>query len=476
MRASLSHADLPDLQGVLVHGYGHLHTGCVLLCQVGTDRSKAARAHLGALGLTNVETARQAKGEAIEAARRKSFTNVAFTHTGLAALGVSPATLDSFPREFVEGMATDARGRLLGDVGPSHHDSWQWGGKTNPVHVALLLYAADASALAAHRAGVMGAAEAAGLRVVKMIETVTLPRRQEHFGFRDGIAQPVMKGSRDSSPYQGDEIAPGEILLGHQDEFGETSHVPGDNAFGRNGTYLVMRQLEQDVAGFWRFCRANAEDDADAIRLAAKMVGRWPSGAALARFPDKDPGPKEKVAHGVRAADDNAFQYSSDMAGARCPLGSHVRRSNPRDGFAQVPKDSLTMVARHRMIRRGRPYGQPLGGEAEPASYLKVLEDASRFGTDRGILFACFNASLERQFEFVQQQWCENPKLAGAVNGPDPLIGSQRAPCGPVGFTLQGKAGEPARRVLGIPRFVTVRGGAYLFLPSLRAVRGLGEG
>jgi Dyp-type peroxidase family len=450
---------LDQIQGIVLSGYGHLAEARFALLTVHRDRAPDARRFLAGLKLTSVSVASERK-------QSVPLLNVAFTHAGLAALGLDAAMLDDFPRDFVEGPTHEARARLLGDQGESRPAEWIWGSPTtDPIHVALLIYAHHGIDSICDQT--LREAVAAGLGVASCLTTIRLPRRQEHFGFRDGIGQPLVVGSHDVGP-QGNFVAAGEMFLGHENAFGETAHVPG--AFARDGSYLVLRQLEQDVPGFWAFCRQHAPTDGEAVRLASQMVGRWPSGFPLVKHPPVD-GSSDPEGHGV--TDDDAFGYAEhDPQGMRCPFGSHVRRSNPRDSIvAGSPEESLKVTSRHRIMRRGRAYGAPFCPDAEPTSYLEAL-GAPDPNANRGLHFLCFNASIEQQFEFVQRQWCNNPKLAGAVNGADPLIGDHRPLAGaPPTFSIQRET--TAERVTIPKRFVRTRGGAYLLMPTIGAVASL---
>ncbi len=450
---------LHELQGIVLHGYGHLYEARFVLLSIRPGRAKDARRFLASLKLTTAATA------ARKAAEPGPFVNVAFTHRGLEALGLDSALLDNFPRDFVEGPTTEARARLLGDQGESRPSEWLWGAPAKaPVHAVLLAYAhRDIDSVCDD---VLRDAADAGFEQVERLETIRLPRRQEHFGFRDGIAQPTI------GAVPGNAVAAGEILLGHKNAFGEPAHVPGapKSAFALNGTYAVLRQLEQDVRGFWSFCRAQGSSDGDAVRFASQMVGRWPSGAPLVKHAPADGDPRTDA-----ASNDNDFEYAmADAKGLRCPFGAHIRRSNPRDwGTASSAKECRTVVSRHRIIRRGRAYGSPLCPDAEPLSYLKAL-DAPDPRPNRGLHFLCFNANIEQQFEFVQRQWCNNPKFAGLVNGVDPLIGDHRRLAGEEpAFSIQREL--TAERVKMPARFVRTRGAAYLFMPTVRAVASLAE-
>jgi Dyp-type peroxidase family len=370
-------------------------------------------------------------------------------------------------------MASARRTRILGDSGPSNPERWRWGGPTTQVHVLLLIYAGDEAEQKRQESRWIPPATS-GLAEVATHEAGRQPDAREHFGFMDGIGQPVVAGSgrynrQRQRTGHATEIAAGDFALGYTNEYGVRSPGPtvspdddgegrlppaedgtGRHDLGRNGSYLVFRQLAQDVAGFWRFVRAAGplvwpDDPQAAVRLASKVVGRWPSGSPLVLHPDADGG-----------AIDNDFTYApTDSLGLKCPLGAHVRRANPRDALGPDPKAALASVRRHRLLRRGRSYGHR-------------LEDLSQDdGRERGLHFICLNADLERQFEFVQQTWVDNPVFAGLYRETDPLLGQGES--GDRTFTVQ--AQPLRRRVPGLGRFVTVRGGAYFFLPGIRALR-----
>jgi len=495
---------LADIQGLIVWGYGHVPEARFLLFRVDAAPPELRR-WLGSLPLNS------AAAQTFTDAASEPLVNIAFSCAGLRELGVSEELCSRFSTAFFEGSDEPYRTRVNGDVGPSAPERWEWGSPANPVHVVLLVYASTKASVVRHASELVERAEAHGLGLVAVLEGTTLPGRKEHFGFRDGIAQPTIQGSG-RAELAGNTVAAGEFLLGHRDGYGNVTHSPvsplGFNA-GRNGSYLVLRQLEQDVDAFWRYCESNGESDP--ILLASKMVGRWPSGAPLVRHPQRDP--KDD-----RFSDDDNFSYiandeDNDRYGARCPFGSHVRRSNPRDwALAESRDESLRLANLHRIIRRGRPYGDPLyrdtsvpevisaasaKGEARPApaagpaapaattsaeaapSRLALL--ASPAAGRRGLSFLCFNANIERQFEFIQQQWCNNPKFAGLVSDPDPLLGAAREPADwnldGLGFTIQSdaKTGVEAR-CERLQLFVKVVGSGYFFMPSIPAVRLLAAG
>jgi deferrochelatase/peroxidase EfeB len=244
-----------------------------------------------------------------------------------------------------------------------------------------------------------------------------------------------------------------------------------------NGTFVVYRQLQQNVAGFWRYLQSesvrvkNVADPKFMIWLAAKMVGRWPSGAPLAAAPVHDD---------PQLRDFDEFLYAEhDPRGLACPLGAHIRRTNPRDFVrAAAPLESLHMTSRHRLLRRGKPYGPDLFDltvldHPNDAASLRIILDMEDDGRSRGIHLFCINTSIKSQFEFVQQAWVNNPHFNGLSGNRDPLIGDNDT----AGDSSMHVPHQPVSLITDpLPRFVTVRGGAYLFMPGLRALRFLAEG
>ena len=471
---------LDNVQGIILKGYGHMPEARFLLFRV-QKPGVALRAWLGALPITSAAAASRTVNPP------EPLVNLAFTYDGLQAIELDPALCARFSTPFVQGSHDPYRARVNGDMGASSPSGWSWGSADNPVHVLLMIYAKSEASLRTFVDRYTRDAEQAGLALVESLEGTTLPGRKEHFGFRDGIAQPVVEGCG-GAELPGNTIAAGEVLLGHKDGYGNVTHSPSSTcgfAFGYDGSYLVFRQLEQDVAGFWRYCaehRAEHRAKETAIEVASKMVGRWPSGASLIRHPTCDP-------KDARFIDEDDFSYlgnnqDNDRYGAHCPFGAHIRRANPRDWqLGETPEESLRLANLHRIVRRGRPYGAPLATSAHPEDMIQVAKAASDSGKTvrRGLQFLCFNANIERQFEFIQQQWCNNPKFAGLNSDADPLLGNQRTPAelgtDPASFALQSdvKTGLSAR-CTGMQNFVRVVGSAYFFMPSLAAVRLLHQG
>ena len=458
-----------DVQGLAVRGFGKLPFARYLLGEIADPHR--ARAWLRSLA-AQVNTG--ASREACEA------LNVAFTPSGLAKLGLGAETLGLFSMEFLDGMTAEHRRRVLGDTDDSAPEGWSWGAPGGaPLDILLLVYAQSPAALDNALEVRDLALEGGGIRLVRSLETAELDDR-EHFGFRDGVSQPSFEGLG-PAPAAGD-VRAGELLLGHRNEYKRFTPrplVPGSadpqrilspdaegsekRDLGRNGTYLVFRQLTQDVHSFWSFCEQATRrsdgtiDEPARVRLAAKLVGRWPGGAPLTLAPESDD-PELSQA--------NDFGYfHSDRDGLRCPIGAHIRRANPRDSLDPDPgsRRSVEVNKRHRLLRRGRKYGALL---PRPDLLSAGVEEIWR-DEDRGLHFIALAANISRQFEFVQHTWINDPRFGGLADQPDPLM----SPAPPGGRTFTVQATPVRRRYSGLPRFVEVRGGAYFFLPSVRALR-----
>jgi deferrochelatase/peroxidase EfeB len=481
-----------DVQGLVRFGYGDLTEACFYLLEV-QDRV-AARAWLSSRSVTSaVKVPRSEKPE--------KALQVAFSWDGLKALGIPP-TVEGLSLEFISGMAGDeSRSRRLGDVDASAPSTWSWGGPGRAPHVLVMLYA-RAGRLESWKQEIRGGTWMTAFRET-LLSTSNLDN-VEPFGFRDGISQPELDWEQRRTT-GGNEVrftnrlALGEFLLGYPNEYGKYTERPlvamrddpqgilpiveGDSGrrdFGRNGTYLVFRDIRQDVRSFWRFLDAQAGGDRTVRdHLGAAMVGRTKTGEPLVALADH-----EIDGTGGKEAAANRFTYDADHAGTRCPIGAHIRRANPRTG--DYPAGTTGLVSRllrllgfggrgfeddliasarfHRILRRGREYGPGLS----PEDALLPGRDE-----DRGLRFICLNANIGRQFEFVQNAWIMGTKFAGLTEERDAIIGSrQPIPGCPAtdNFSIP-REGGVARRIAGIPAFVTVRGGGYFFLPSLRALR-----
>ena len=432
--------NLDDVQGLVYSGYKRHPFAGFVFAQLGDDTARS-RAWLGGVTVSTADRA--------EHAAHGPRIQLALSATGLAALGVPAAALDALPQELKLGMA--ARARVLGDT-PA---AWTLGAPGERLDVLVMGYATTEAELAALLAEHRGTLEAAGA-TVRPDELAAPFAAREHFGFADGLSQPFVPGVH-AEPRPGqDPIAVGEMLLGYPNAYGKLPRGPrwGDFDLGANGTYLVFRKLGQDVAALWTWLAARARElGCTPELLGAKLVGRWPDGTPIVLSPDaEDPA--------LAAA--NAFDYLGvDPDGLRCPIGSHVRRANPRDARGGSAGDSREVVARHRILRRGRSFGPPL-----PIADARTGNDDGRA---RGLYFISLQASIARGFEFIQQTWLDSPGFHGLAGEPDPIVGPGGCP-----FTIPD---DPLRlRLHDLPRVVTTWGGGYFMLPSRSALARIAAG
>ena len=372
---------------------------------------------------------------------------VALSFQGLKALGVPEESLATFPPEFQQGMA--ARAAELGDVGENAPEHWEKPLGSQDVHLVVSGLAPDSARLeAAVRYARDAIRDLAGVVPIWQQHVHAAADLRNRFGFADGIGHPAVEGTGipGTNPHEA-PLKAGEFVLGYEDETHSIAPIPQPEVLGLNGTYAVFRKLHTRVAAFRQYLRQRAKDRSEEEWLAAKIVGRWPSGAPLALASDKD-----NPELGADPKRNNAFMFGDDPSGLKSPIGSHVRRMNPRDSAI------VGEVRLHRMIRRGTNYGPPL-----PPG---VLEDD---GADRGLLFAFVGAHLDRQFEFVQREWANDGRFIGAPAEKDPLVSEIDGR----EFTIPK---QPIRRHLkGLPAFVVNRGGEYCFMPGLRALRWLAD-
>jgi len=403
----------------------------------------AGRAWLAAI-LDRVPSVEQVRKSVKE---DQSWISVAFTWNGLRTLGLGETSLASFPEEFRQGMAS--RADILGDEGTHHPTNWVGGLGTGKVHAIAVLFARDSKererSVAAHRELVE---RCDGVEVLSFIDLEATPPFEyahDHFGYRDRLSQPVVEGSGDEpTPGSGAPLKPGEFILGYPDENGPPAGLPQPPELVRNGTYMAYRRLEEHVGKFRDFLREHGKTPEGEELLAAKLMGRWRSGAPLVQNPDKD-----DPAMGADPQRNNDFNYKEqDPLGYAVPLGSHIRRMNPRDTAANMN--------RRRMIRRGGTYGSHLP-EGTPDD-----------GVERGIAAFVICGSLVRQFEFAQNVWVNDRNFHELGNERDPFVGSHDG-------TFEYKIPKrPVRKTIkGLPAFTTCRGGEYFFLPGLKGLRHL---
>ena len=440
----------------------------------------------------------------------KRVTILSLAASGLKKLGLSEQTRAMFPMAFLQGMAHPVRSAMLADTGDDKPSTWMWGAGDNVPDAAVLAYAVNDAELHESVRMIEAGIAAQGGRIAHKIMLATRPKPDpnvkrskfapEPFGFADGMSQPVIRGTK-RWMREADKIHtvdPGEFLLGYPDNRGfmppsptvratedpenlltvifprhsdsvrqpdfSASGANADRDFGRSVTFLVIRQLEQDVAAFNGYLADAASKYAGHSGvpkelttpkqieewIGAKMVGRWRDGTSLVRYPHR-PGSGWNGERDVEP--DNEFLFGKeDPQGQRCPFGAHIRRGNPRESMVPGSDEQLAIVNRHRILRMGR--GFDASGSGDP--------DA----TKKGLLFMCLNGDIERQFEFIQQTWAMAQQFHGLENEVDPIL------------TRGGKTGrmtiptpEAPLLVQGFKDFVRVRGGGYFFIPGKRALR-----
>lgn len=452
----------PDIQGIFFRGYVKLDKAAYGFFRI-TDRAAFQRWLGQMLAEDTITTAKDRQ----PAEGVKNRMNIAFTAEGMQALLAAGYLGETYDHAFAAGITDPQRNRILGDVDSNDPKHWDWGGK-EAVHGVLMSFAPTEEI--AKDCLLTALCTENGADCTHTTYGHLEPEQREPFGFKDGVSQPVIAGTKRAKALQSRNpkeaklsiVPAGELLMGYEDGTGTLPRTPATSAgldpeglldphpewhdrrdLGKNGSYLVFRQLQQHTTEFWDYVNATAtgEGEDTPTKLAEKMIGRGIDGEGLA--PGK---------HDTRATN-NDFDFTDDRDGHYCPIGSHVRRGNNRAVNIASATKSLDVTLRHRILRRAR-----------------IFKDADGA---TGLQFICFNASIERQFEFVQSAWCNNSFFQGLQQEVDPIIGTPRAARLGVEdvdrFTIQR---SPYRRVLEkLPQFVTVRGGGYFFMPGLQALR-----
>jgi len=493
-----------DIQSIVFGGLGFMRFGTCLLFQLSEDRNAAQNWLKQIMPDIAFNDGHRLQRDAVIIA--------ALGPHALAKLNLPEACVTQFPAAYLDGMAAPDRARILGDVGDNAAGNWRWGRETPDV--ALLVYGTSPHAVAQLNDRVTKAAVQLGHTRRHQIDLREIPenkKNEEPFGFVDGVSQPVIRGTyralRSNDPIH--RVEAGEFVLGYPDNHG--NHPPGprlsplldpDNRLpiaaasddftsnivdqprevGRNGTFLVIRQLEQNVAAFDDYCRQEAERlkdrlpppyEVNADFIAAKLVGRWKDGSSLARYPYRSrtmdaqakvplkgmSRPQSALGEtnaidppaSTGAGPDNDFLLGTeDPEALRCPFGAHIRRANPRDSFDPASREQLAISNRHRILRVGRPY-QPQDGQ------------------NPGLLFMCLNGDIERQFEFIQQTWLASSSFHGLSGEQDPIIGDGVSA---TGFTIPSRDGP--LRLKPPPHLISMLGGGYFFVPGKRLLSFLG--
>jgi len=380
------------------------------------------------------------------------WLSVAISYAGFAALGVPQHSLRSFPEAFRVGMA--ARAEQLGDDGVNDPNNWDAPFGTGEIHIGLSAFSDSEE----NRRRILDIARErfenfSGVRVLAMQDFGGQPGDRNSLGYKDGIDQPAIEGSGvEPLPGQGRPIKAGEFILGYPGETGVPLPMPHPDILGRNGTYVGFRKYQSRVGSFNRFLRANGRTEEERELLAAKLVGRWRSGAPLTLAPELD-----NPTLGADPGRNNDFNYANDPRGRKVPFGSHIRRMNPRD----TELTRLTDVNLHRLIRRGTTYGPPY----DPNALSEEADDVPR-----GAYFLFISAKAMATIEFLQQEWVNDGNFIGSGRERDPIIGRQED-----GATFTIPTDPVRRRIHGIETFNVLRGGEYFFMPSLSALRWIGN-
>ena len=382
----------------------------------------------------------------------EAWTSIAISYTGLVALGVPQESLQSFPEAFRVGMA--ARSDKLLDYGPNDPKNWEKPFGTGEIHIAVSIFSESEDkwqrAMDTARQQYEGFT---GVNLLLMQDFGAQPGDLNPLGYKDSIGQPAIEGSGvESLPGQGRPIKAGEFILGYPGEAGVPLPMPRPDLLGRNGTFVGVRKYQSRVGTFNRFLHEHARTDEERELLAAKLVGRWRSGAPLTLAPTQD-----DSALGADLRQNNDFTYAADPDGRKVPLGSHMRRMNPRDTEMAVLAD----VNIHRIVRRSTTYGAPYDPNA-----ISQQDDE----LPHGIFFIFLSAKAMATMEFLQQEWINNGNFMSLGEERDPNVGLQEE-----GATFTIPKAPVRRRIHGIETFNVLRGGEYFFLPSLSALRWLGE-
>ncbi|MFF2038970.1 Dyp-type peroxidase [Kitasatospora sp. NPDC058170] len=484
-----------EIQGDIVAGFKKDN---VTLLFLKFEDAARARTWLRALA-PQIATTRQVAdfNEAFSEARRSSggddpktlkatWLGVSFTYEGLRQLSATDPFEQAPPtgsglEAFKEGSAK--RAGALGDTGDNSPENWLFGnGRTQPVHAVLTIASDTEADLAAAVTAQRESAAESRIVIIFQQNAKTLlgsRRGKEHFGFKDGISEPGVRffdrpsaaRPEEVDGHPGTRIIPaGEFVVGEEPAPGSFTDFP---EWARNGSFQVVRRLSQDVPGWWSQISVKLKelkqakavpDTATAEWLAARLVGRWRSGAPVCKHQDRD------VPFDPTASSDNDFDFRDDLEGLATPLFSHLRKSSPRAGLqapnpSRPPFDAKDLDGR-RIMRRGAPYGHPF----DPAS-----EGPGGPDDPRGLLFVCYQADIARQFEFIQADWIDQPDFPPGRNpqpGKDPVITEADS----VDFESRGPDGAIRHTPLSFQQFVQTQGSVYAFAPSVSTLRALADG
>jgi deferrochelatase/peroxidase EfeB len=532
-----------DIQSLIFGGLGFLPFGIAMICELPADKGRATAWLKAIRHDIAFNDGRRLGADAV--------ITLSLSWQGLTRLGLPDYAGRTFPFAFVEGMTKPYRSRILGDLGENRPDNWRWG--REPPDAAILIYGRSDEAVADLKARFLAACDAAGMPKPHEVPLRPITKdKTEPFGYLDGVSQPVIRGTykslRNADPIH--IVEPGEMVLGYPDNRGyippsptlEPNSDPGNklpllgapNDFSRtgadatrdvgfNGSFLVIRELEQDVAGFDAYCEAEAGRlkgrlsppyDVDAKYIGAKLIGRWKDGSSLVRQPYESASDhRKKLADTAAKQEVVAAQARLDIVVESMEVDSTTRpKSHPQDGTpidappkppaksasSTVSGTTETESVRHESrvhpdndflfgaedpgavrcpygahIRRANPRDSLDPGNADQISISNRhritrvgRQYAASPGQKPGLFFMCFCADIERQFEFLMQTWLRSPSFHGLACEKDPVLGDgQPDACG---YTVPSQDGPIGLNPM--PRFVSTKGGGYFFLPGRRLI------
>jgi porphyrinogen peroxidase len=459
---------LNDIQGMLNSGFGWLTVSRFWLLTIRDGHEDQARAWLAELarGKLMVSVKHLREGKKNQKAPIREAVAIAFSFAGLAKLGVKETDKHPFPTPFRSGMGSELRESLLRDF---PRQQWRWsdveeffGRHTAHVLVAEWRSPGEESQIEP---------DPDAFCTITTVENNPKSfepdgKLYEPFRFRDGIAQPVIRGLREEAEgddprgfqqdawplYEDRVIAPGEFVVGYRNEYDELTYCPDvehwaqsnlakhtGGRFTLNGSYLAVRQIEQNVTAFEELKAKSAPLGGQSI--CEKLMGRFMNGLPLSWKGN----PNAQVSNSKA----DAFRYRvEDANGFVCPKGAHIRRVNPRDSLGVDVQSGIKASKLHRLLRRGRPY----------------LEAAENEPPREGLFFIACNADLERQFEFIHQRWLRNFRFGTVDQEDDPIVGTSELP---KKFTMPGL---PSGDEVSLEALTRTLGGGYFFLPGIKAL------